>query len=193
MHVIGLCGSLRAASINMALLRAARALAPEGVTLDLVEAEAIAALPLMNQDLERPDGRPAPVEALRARVWSADALLIASPEYNYGVASPLKNAIDWLSRQEAGHPSGRRTPLQGKTAALLGATPSRTGTVRAQMQVRQILYPLGVHLLAAPEIFVGDAAGKFTDGELTDAPTRDLIAQQLTALAQWTARLAARA
>jgi chromate reductase len=193
MHIIGLCGSLRAASINMALLRAARSLAPAGVTLDIVEADAMAALPLMNQDLERPDGRPAPVEALRARVWSADALLIAAPEYNYGVASPLKNAIDWLSRQEAGHPSGRRTPLVGKTAALLGATPSRTGTVRAQMQVRQILYPLGIHLLAAPEIFIGDAAGKFTDGELTDAPTRDLIARQLTALADWTARLAAQA
>ncbi len=191
MHVIGLCGSLRAGSLNMALLRAARDLAPEGVRLDIVEAGAMAALPLMNEDLERPDGRPVPVEALRARVWPADALLIASPEYNYGVASPLKNAIDWLSRQEAGHPSGRRTPLAGKTAALMGATPSRTGTVRAQMQVRQILYPLGVHLLAAPEIFIGDAAGKFTDGELTDAPTRDLIARQLAALRDWTTRLAA--
>jgi chromate reductase len=193
MHVIGLCGSLRAGSLNMALLRAAQGLAPEGVTLDIVEAGALAALPLMNEDLERPEGRPAPVEALRARVWSADALLIASPEYNYGVASPLKNAIDWLSRQEAGHPSGRRTPLAGKTAALMGATPSRTGTVRAQMQLRQILYPLGVHLLAAPEIFVGEAAAKFAGGELADAPTRELIARQLAALRDWTARLAAQA
>ena len=193
MHIIGLCGSLRAASLNMALLRAARALAPEGVTLEIVEAEAIAALPLMNEDLERPEGRPAPVEALRARVWPADALLIASPEYNYGVASPLKNAIDWLSRQEAGHASGRRTPLAGKTAALLGATPSRTGTVRAQMQLRQILYPLGVHLLHAPEIFIGEAGTKFADGQLTDQGTRDLIARQLAALAGWTARLALRA
>lgn len=192
MHVLALCGSLRAASFNMALLRAAQELAPAGMTVEIVEAAAIAALPHMNEDLETPQGRPAPVEALRARVWLADALLIASPEYNFGVASPLKTAIDWLSRQEAGHPSGRRTPLMDKPAALIGATPGRTGTVRAQMQLRQILYPLGVHLLAAPEIFVGDAAGRFADGALTDLPTRELLARQLAALQAWAARLAPR-
>lgn len=191
MHILGVCGSLRAGSLNMALLRAACELAPEGMTLEIVEAAAIAALPLMNEDLETPAGRPAPVEALRARVWPADGLLIASPEYNYGVASPLKNAIDWLSRAEPGHPSGRRTPLAGKVAALMGATPSRTGTVRAQMQLRQVLYPLGVHLLAAPEIFVGEAHRMFDGGELADQPTRDLVARQLAGLLAWGRQLRA--
>jgi len=126
MKILGFAGSLRAASYNKALLRAARELAPEGMEIEIFD---IGGIPLYNEDVERA-GVPAAVEEFRAAIRAADALLIAVPEYNHGVPGVLKNAIDWASRPP------RESALAGKPAALLGASPGQTGTARAQTQMR---------------------------------------------------------
>lgn len=110
MNVLALCGSLRAASINAALLRAAARLAPEGMAIAVFDG--LGSLPLFNPDLE-PDV-PAPVRALHAAVAAADALLIASPEYAHGVTGTVKNALDWLVAFE---------PFVHLPVAVLNASP----------------------------------------------------------------------
>src|SRR5205814_8833807 len=123
----GIAGSLRTGSYNRALLRAAQELAPAGLELLTFD---LAPIPLYDGDVEA-QGDPEPVGALKTAIRDADALLIVTPEYNYGVPGVLKNAIDWASR-----PPGQ-SPLNGKPAALMGATPGMTGTARAQLQIRQ--------------------------------------------------------
>jgi chromate reductase len=109
-QVLALCGSLRAASINAALLRAAARIAPEGVPV--TPFAAMHDLPLFNPDLEA--SPPPAVQALRAAIAGADALLIASPEYAHGVSGSLKNALDWLVSFE---------PFVGKPVAVINASP----------------------------------------------------------------------
>ncbi|MCB5945289.1 NADPH-dependent FMN reductase [Acidocella sp. KAb 2-4] len=177
MKILGISGSLRAGSWNTALLRTAAALMA-GHELNIAN---IGDLPLMNQDLEQ-DGRfPAPVERLRAEILAADALLIATPEYNASIPAPLKNAIDWASRPA--------NTLAGKPAAIIGASPGALGTARAQYPLRQTLGVLNVQLLGQPEVFIGGAAQKFTDGKLTDTATRDFLAKALESFAAFAARV----
>lgn len=186
MNIFAIAGSLRRASYNYALIRAAAGLAPAGMTIDVAEAAAIGDLPLINEDLEE-GGRPAPVEALRARVRSADALMLAVPEYNSAVAAPLKNAIDWLSR---GEPGGGKHPLWQKPVAILGAATGMGGTVRAQGALHYALQRLGAFAMPVPELLVGGAADKFdAAGTLTDATTIKLLGQYLEAFAAWTLRV----
>src|SRR5437016_6220729 len=109
LRVLGVPGSLRKASFNRALLRAAIELAPAGMTIEIFEG--LGALPLYDADVEAA-GDPAPVTAWKTAIAKADALLIATPEYNYGVPGVLKNAVDWASR-----PPGNCV-LNGKPAAL---------------------------------------------------------------------------
>jgi chromate reductase len=180
LRVLGIAGSLRTGSYNRALLGAAQEVAPDGMevrTFDLTP------IPLFNGDVEA-RGDPEPVAALKAAIQEADALLIAAPEYNYGVSGVLKNAIDWASR-----PPGQSV-LKGKPAALMGATPGQTGTARAQLQVRQAFLFTETYVLLKPEVLVGQAQGKFdAHGRLTDEPTRERIRELLLALARWTVRL----
>ena len=145
-HVIAIAGSLRKKSFNRGLIRAAIELAPEGATIEMAE---IGSLPHYDADLEGVNA-PEVVHALRSQVAAADALLIATPEYNYSVPGVLKNALDRLSRQ----PGPDRTPaLQGKPAAIMGAG-GRFGTVRAQAHLRYILLHNDVKLVNKPEIMV---------------------------------------
>ncbi len=188
MRIVGLCGSLRAASLNRALLRAAAASLPEGATLAIAE---IGDLPLMNEDLEKP-AWPAPVQRLRRELWAAEALLVACPEYNAGIPAPLKNAVDWASRAEGlggrTAPEGetRRTPLARLSVAILGATPGSLGTARAQQQLRGVLLSCGCRVMPGPEAYVGSARGKFdADGELADAPSREAVARVVAGLLEW--------
>lgn len=188
-RIIGICGSLRAASYNRGLLRAAAAMLPAGATLDMAE---IGALPLMNQDLERP-GWPAEVVAFRQALWAADAILFACPEYNAGIPAPLKNAVDWASRFEGANrtsaPPGetRKTPLQETPAAIIGATLGATGTARAQAHLRTVLLATGMRLLPAPDAYVGNATQRFdAHGELTDEASRAAVARTVAALVEWT-------
>ena len=176
-------GSLRAGSHNTAALRAAAGLAPEGVVI----AEAgIGDIPLYNEDVKA-DVFPATVLRLQHAIASADAVLIATPEYNYSVPGVLKNAIDWVSRTEP-------QPFANKPVAIMGASRSALGTGRAQYDLRKMFAYLDAHLLYKPEIMISAAHTRFdADGKLTDAATRKFLASLLTALRDWIHRLQASA
>jgi chromate reductase, NAD(P)H dehydrogenase (quinone) len=192
MHILGICGSLRSGSINRGLLRAAHDVAPEGVTLEIAE---IGDLPLVNEDVER-QGWPAPVARLRERAYAADGLLFAVPEYNHGVAAPLKNAVDWISRPEGagGNPvrPGPRNAFFEKPCAMLGATSGMAGTIRAQLSLRQSLTGLQAMVLpGGADVFVAFAGQKFDgDGNLTDDATREMVRKLMAAFASWIDRVA---
>jgi chromate reductase len=192
MRIVGICGSLRAASYNRGLMRAAAASLPDGVGFEVAE---IGALPLMNEDLEKPQW-PEAVMAFRRALWGADAFLFVTPEYNAGIPSPLKNAIDWGSRAEGGAnrtaPEGqaRRQPWQDVPGAIVGASPGALGTARGQAHLKTVLLNVGVRLMPGPDVYVGQAATKFSDGELTDGKTREFLGVAMAALVAWTKRLA---
>ena len=182
-HVLGIPGSLRRGSFNRALLRAAVELAPEGMAIDIFEG--IAALPFYDADVEA-TGDPQSVAAWKTAIAHADALLIATPEYNYGVPGVLKNAIDWASR-----PPGKSV-LNGKPAAIIGATPGGTGAARAQLALRQSFVFTDTRALLQPEVLVARVHEKIDEsGRLTDESTRKAIRKLLEALAQWAPRVAA--
>lgn len=171
-HVLGISGSLRRDSYNTRLLRSAAELLPEGSSLTL--AEGTADIPFFNEDVLAA-GPPASVVDFKAAVAAADAVLIATPEYNWGVPAFTKNLIDWLSRPMPAN------PLIRKPIALIGASTSPMGTIRAQLQLRQSLYPLG-GLVIIPEVLVGNAAEKFDGNRLNDEVARGLLGQLLTNL-----------
>jgi chromate reductase len=180
LRVLGFAGSLRAASYNKMLLRAAVELAPAGMEIEVHD---IGDIPLFNEDVEAA-GTPPAVEAFREAIRRADALLIATPEYNHGVPGVLKNAIDWASRPP------RRSVLAGKPAAVFGASPGATGTARAQTQLRASFVFTDTPVLPQPEVLVFRAHEKFdADGRLADEPSRAFVARLLAALADWTTRL----
>ncbi len=181
LKVLGLCGSLRQASYNLAALRAAQALAPgAGMQIDVAD---ISDLPLYNEDVYA-QGFPAPVERLRNQIRAADALLFVTPEYNYSMPGVLKNAIDWASRPP-------EQPFAGKPAAIMGASPGALGSARAQYHLRQTLVFLDVHPLNKPEVMIGSAHERFdAQGQLIHEPTREYIGRLLAALATWTRRVA---
>ena len=161
-------------------MRAAQELAPEGMRIDIFD---LAPIPLYNQDLEI-NGDPEPVAALKTALLEADALLLVTPEYNYGVPGVLKNAIDWASRPP------NRSGLRGKPAAIMGASPGPSGTIRAQGQLRQVFVFTQTLALLQPEVLVSHALEKFDkDGRLTDEKTREHVRKQLEALRDWTLRL----
>lgn len=177
-HVLGISGSLRKDSFNTALLRAAAELLPDGMTLEIHD---LAEIPLYNGDVEE-TGAPASVLAFKTRIAAADALLIATPEYNYSVPGVLKNALDWASRPMP-------SPMHGKPLAIMGAG-GRFGTVRAQLHLRQIAVYLNLLPLNKPELMIPLAWEKFdSTGRLTDEPTRAALHELLIALGTWTRQL----
>lgn len=180
--LLGISGSLRKASFNTALLRAAQELVTADMSIDIAD---ISALPLYDDDL-REKGYPAPVQLLRDRIRAADALLIATPEYNYSIPGVLKNAIDWASRPP-------EQPFDGKIVGIMGASPGRIGTARAQYHLRQCFVFLNAFVLNKPEVMVGGAAEVFKYGVLVDAPTRRFVSDMLGALATavWQQRILA--
>jgi chromate reductase len=180
LNVLGISGSLRKGSYNTALLRTARLLKPDGMTLDI--ANTIGDLPLYNDDI-RQEGYPPDVQDLRERVGAADALIFATPEYNHSVPGVLKNAIDWLSRPPS-------PPLDGKPAAIIGASTGPFGTARAQPHLRQILTACNAHVLNRPGVLVMTAGRKFNaEGYLQDETGQKFLRQLLRALAAWTQRI----
>lgn len=174
-NVLGICGSLRAASLNRAALALAAASMPEGMQLHF---GALDEIPLFNGDLLA-QGLPAPVAQLREAIRAADAVLIASPEYNFSIPGVLKNALDWVSR-------GADQPFAGKPVAMLSASMGMLGGVRMQYDLRKSLLFLEPHILVKPEVFIGAAHTKFTpDGDCIDAGTRQIVGQQMLALRDW--------
>jgi chromate reductase len=168
LRIVAIPGSLRRASFNRGLLVAARELLRGRAEVEVVS---LAEIPLYNDDV-RAQGYPEPVARLREAVERADALLIGATEYNFGPSGVLKNAIDWASRQPG-------PPLAGKPYGLVGASTGGYGTVRSQLQLRQIL--LFVQALGYPaSLHVSGAAALFDeDGELTDAKTRQSLSDFL--------------
>jgi chromate reductase len=171
--VLAIAGSLRQGSYNKALIRAAVELAPQNVAIDVFDLEGI---PPFNQDFEA--NPPAKVKEFKEKIRSADALLIATPEYNYSVSGVLKNALDWASRPKAD------TPLEGKPVAIMSASTGRLGGARAQYHLRQTFVFLNMHPVNRPEVMLADAGHNIdAEGKVTNEQTRQLIRQLLEALA----------
>ena len=179
-HVLGIAGSLRQKSYNKAALRAAAEMLPEGMTLDIYD---IAPIPLFNADVEA-QGDPEPVRDFKARLAAANALLIATPEYNYSMPGVLKNALDLASRPPA------TTPLGEKPLAIIGASGGPWGTARAQLALRQSAVFMNMHPMNKPPLQIPHAEAKFNaDLKLTDEITRQHLHAVLVALAAWARRL----
>jgi chromate reductase len=173
MRILGIAGSLREGSYNRSLLRAARELLPQGV--ELVELDP-RSLPFYDGDVEAA-GDPEAVVALKEAIRDADALLIATPEYNRGVPGVLKNAIDWASRPALA------SPLAGKPVAVIGASTGRGGTARAQEQLRAALEFSRATVLEQPEVLVPEAFMRFDEhGELVDPGIRAELAELIDTL-----------
>jgi chromate reductase len=170
---------LRKNSFNRAALRAAVELAPKGAHLETFDLEG---LPLFNQDLE---GEPhARVQEFKSRIRAADAILIATPEYNYSIPGVLKNAIDCASR-----PYGD-SAWTGKPVAIMGASVGMAGTARAQYHLRQCFVFLNMHPVNQPEVMISRASERFdSSGRLSDETSRKLIGELLAELVAWTKRL----
>eukprot|EP01136_Pigoraptor_vietnamica_P039926 Opistho-1_new@11258 len=177
--VLGIAGSLRKASYNRALIRAAKKLAPEGLTIDIFDLDDV---PLYNGDAEA-QGDPPGVAAFKRAIAAADGVLIATPEYNHGVPGVMKNAIDWASRPARG------APLGGKPVGLIGASPGMTGSARGQSQLRQAFEFTNSYCMPQPEILMYRAHEKFdAAGQLTDETTAKFLAAYLAAFHAWVLR-----
>jgi chromate reductase len=167
--ILGIAGSLRKESWNKGALRAAQALCPDGAKIELYD---IAGLPLFNQDEEKA-ANPAVADFKKA-IRAADAILISTPEYNYGIPGVLKNALDVASR-----PYGDNA-WNGKPCAILSAAMSMGGGVRAQYHLRQSFVFLNVDAVLQPEVAIGNGMQRFdAQGNLTDETSKKLIAQLL--------------
>ena len=179
--ILGFAGSLRKGSYNKALLRTALEVVPKDATLEIFDLNGI---PLFNQDIENQP--PETLKEFKAKIRAADAILIATPEYNYSIPGVLKNAIDCASR-----PYGDNA-FEGKPVALMGASIGMLGTARAQYHLRQSLVFLNMYPLNRPEVMVPFAADKVdANGNVTDAKTREKIKELLESLAAWTMKLKA--
>jgi len=179
LKLLGIAGSLRKGSYNRGALRTAQELAPESLSIETFDLQGI---PPFNGDQESPP--PERVVRLKAAVRAADAILFATPEFNYSIPGVLKNAIDWASR-----PYGD-SAWEGKPVALMGASPGNLGTARAQYHLRQVFVFLNMFPLNRPEVMISNADEKFDDqGNLTDQATRERIGKLLVSLESWTRQL----
>ena len=160
MRVLGISGSLRRGSLNSALLRAAAERLPGGA--ELVEFDRLGEVPPYDEDVELA-GTPAVVEELRQAVRDADAVLIATPEYNHSIPGQLKNALDWVSR-----PAGQ-SALNGTPAAVIGASTGMFGAVWAQAELRKVLGALGGRVVEA-ELPIGHASDQLAGDRLELSP-----------------------
>jgi chromate reductase len=173
MRVLGISGSLRRGSHNTKLLRAAAAELPPEASFVLFEE--LAAVPPYVEDHDGDEGPPG-VAALRAAIEAADALIIATPEYNSSVPGQLKNALDWASRPLA------TNALRGKPVVVVGASTGVFGAVWAQAELRKILGAIGAWVLDL-ELPVGQADDAFAaDGALRDPRLGELLADAVAAL-----------
>jgi chromate reductase len=179
MHILGFAGSLRRQSYNRAILAAAFEMVPDDATLEIFDLEGI---PPFNQDLELEP--PEKVRDFKARIRAADAILIATPEYNYSISGVLKNAIDWASRPYGDNAFDR------KPVGLMGASVGMLGTARAQYDLRRSFVFLNMFPLNQPEVMVPFAQDKVDgNGRLTDEKTRKKIRELLESLVALTRRM----
>jgi chromate reductase len=175
LDIVGLCGSLRAASFNRMAIQLAAECMPASMRLDIVDWREI---PVFDGDVFA-KGLPPLVAALRERIRRADGVLIVSPEYNFSVPGGLKNALDWLSR-------GADQPWAMKPVAIASASGGPLGGSRMQYDLRKVLLYLNAQVLAKPEVFIGMAATKFdAAGHCSDEATRKVVTEQMAAFEHW--------
>lgn len=177
MKFLGISGSLRKASNNTGLLRAAQQNLPAGVTMEIAD---LSDVPFFNADLTE---RPASVEKLFKQMAEADALVLACPEYNYSLAPALKNAIDWASR----FPDNAL--LAGKACAIVSSG-GGMGGARSQYHFRQVCVYVDLHPLNKPEVFARSFSDSFdANGNLVDQKVIAQVAEQMVALQKWAQKL----
>ena len=181
--ILGIAGSLRKGSYNKAALQAAVGLVPENTELEIFDG--LSEIPPINQDEE--NNPPNGVVQLKEKIRSSDAILFATPEYNYSVPGVLKNAIDWASR-----PYGD-SAWEGKPAAIMSASVGNLGGARAQYHLRQTFVFLNMFPLNKPEVIIPEIQGKLDEqGNIVDNHTKEKIAELLQALVEWTMKLRAK-
>ncbi len=175
--LVGICGSLRKASLNRALLHAVGDALPEGTTMRILDG--VLDLPIFNSD----HAEPGAVTLLKEAIAAADGVVFAVPEYNYSIPGGLKNALDWISRPPP------TSPMRGKPCALVGAASGMSGTIRAQAHMRQMLLFSDSPCMNQPEVLIPRAQDRFDiDGNLTDESTRQLLQRFGVQLAAFVAR-----
>jgi chromate reductase len=174
--LLGICGSLRRASINRRLLDVVAETLPAGSAIAVWES---LDLPIFSSDHAEP-GR---VTEMKQAIASADGVVFAVPEYNYSIPGGLKNALDWISSPPV------RSPLRGKPVAIVGATSGMSGTIRAQLHLREMLLFSDSQVLAQPEVLIPRAHERFdSEGRLVDESTRALITRFGAAFVAFTER-----
>jgi chromate reductase len=177
--ILAFAGSLRKDSFNKALIRAAIEVTPENVAIEVFDLEGI---PPFNQEFVT--NPPQRVVEFKEKIRNADALLIATPEYNYSIPGVLKNAIDYASRPKEDN------PLEGKPVAIMSASTGRFGGARAQYHLRQTFVFLNMQPVNRPEVMLSDSSHNVdADGKVTNEQTRQFIRQLLEALAALTVKL----
>ncbi|HUY62434.1 MAG TPA: NAD(P)H-dependent oxidoreductase [Candidatus Paceibacterota bacterium] len=174
MKILAISGSLRKDSSNTKLVRAFAKLAPSGTTVEIAD---IGSLPLYDTDLEA--SFPAPAKALKDQIAAADAVILATPEYNRSVPGVLKNAVDWASR-----PYGQNS-FARKPVLVAGVSSGKIGTAVAQSHLKQVLVYLDADVLGQPELYLGPAKEVFNEnGDIATDETKDALTKALDALAR---------
>ena len=182
MRIVGIAGSLRSASYNAALLRAAAAEAPPEATIEI---ESIRGIPLYDGEVEA-KGIPSRVSELKDRIAAADALLLVTPEYNNSIPGTFKNAIDWLTRPPADIPR----VFKGRPVGLIGASPGMRGTVLSQTAWLPVLRTLGVQPWFEQLLYVGNADKVFDpSGKLIDEAIRTRLRNYVRGFADFVRNL----
>jgi len=180
--IIGISGSLRARSLNAALLRVAAGLAPAGVTIEI---ESIKGIPLYDGDLEASSGLPAAVVALKDRIAAADGLLLVTPEYNNSIPGVFKNAIDWLSRPD----TDIARVFGSKPVGMMGASPGRFGTLLSQNAWLPVLKTLGTRTWFGQTLYLGGAHKLFdASGNLADEESKKRIQAYIQGFAEFVSK-----
>lgn len=174
LRLLGLSGSLRRQSHCTAVLRTLQGTLPPGQELALSPLDDV---PPYNQDRDG-EAAPEPVRALRAAIAEAHGLVVISPEYNYGISGVLKNALDWASRP------AMRSPLKGKPALLMTASPGFTGGARAQYQLRETLAATLARPVVRPQVVIAAVHEKIRDGRLVDEATLRFLQEAVADLAR---------
>ncbi len=179
LKILGFAGSLRKESLNKKLLYAAREICPDDAELEIFD---IKDIPLFNADVEA-EGDPQSVKDFKNKLRQADAVLIATPEYNHSIPGVLKNALDWASRPP-------EKVLNKKPVAMMGTSDGMTGATRSQQHMIQVLAAMNAYTLSKPEVIVPNGDKKFDEaGNLTDDKTKSKIITLLTELINWTQKL----
>ena len=175
--LLGICGSMRKASLNRSLLAAVAKTLPDGTAFAIHDG--LDQLPIFNSDLHDPP----PVTALKEAIAAADGVVFAVPEYNYSIPGGLKNALDWVSRPPA------TSPMRGKPIGIVGAAAGMSGTIRAQTHMRQMMVYSDSPCLNQPEVLIPRAHERFdAAGELADEATRELLVRFGVAMVAFAAR-----